>query len=138
MVIPLWSSITLFAELAVTAAIYVIIWHAYRIGVFWRWFAFAVLAYEALFDMSYMLSREAGEAGSVVYNPYTTALGAFHGIFSLLMFVALVAFFLRAAYRYRRGENYFRVHRRLTIAFAVAWGVSIASGIALFVMLYLV
>jgi len=137
MYFPFWSLVTLCTELLVTASVYAIITRAYRTGVFMRAFALAVLGYEALFNISYMLSRELSSVGATVYSPYETGLAIFHGIFSLVMFAALVAFFIAAMRAYQRGENYFRVHPRLTTVFAVAWGVSILSGVALFANLYL-
>ena len=135
--IPALSVITLCTELLVTASVYFIIGRSYHTGKFLRAFAFGVLAYEALFNISYMFSRELRGESAGPLNPYETALAAFHGIFSLVMFVALLAFFLVAARGYRRGENYFLRHRRLTIAFVCAWGISILSGVALFIRLYL-
>ena len=136
MSIPVWSIVTLCTELLVTASVYFIIWKGYRSGVFLRTFAFAVLAYEVLFNISYMLSRELGSAGAAVYSPYETGLAIFHGTFSLVMFVALVAFFLTAARAYARGGNYFASHPRLTLTFVIAWGISILSGITFFISLY--
>ena len=136
--VPVWSAVTLCTELVITVCVYSIIWKAYRTGVFLRVFAFSVLAYELLFNISYMFSREIGSSGAVTYNPYTTALAIFHGTFSLLMFVTLVVFFLVAEREYRRGENYFQTHRKLTIAFSIAWGVSILSGLIFFVSLYII
>ena len=136
--IPLWSIVTLFTELIVTTSVYFIIWKAYRTEVFLRHFAFAVLAYEALFNITYMASRAGSGQGNAVYSPYETTLAIFHGTFSLLMFAALVGFFMIAAYAYARGENYFLLHRKLTITFVIAWGVSILSGLVFFISLYLV
>ncbi|HUC01525.1 MAG TPA: hypothetical protein VMA75_01310 [Candidatus Paceibacterota bacterium] len=135
--IPLLSTITLCAELIVTTSIYFIIRKAYTTGVFLRWFAFGVLAYELLFNITYMFSRELKGDSAGPLNPYETAIGAFHGIFSLIMFVALIVFFLVAAGGYRKGENYFLKHRRLTITFVYAWGLSILSGVGLFISLYI-
>jgi hypothetical protein len=135
--IPILSAVTLIAELFVTASVYFIIWKAYRAGVFLRWFAFGILAYETLFNITYMFSRELKGESAGPLNPYETILGAFHGIFSLIMFVALVIFFVMAAGGYRRGENYFLKHRSRTITFVYAWGLSIISGVALFVTLYI-
>jgi hypothetical protein len=135
--IPLWSLLVLFAELLVTASVYFIIWKAYRTGVFLRLFAFAILAYEAIFNVSYMVSKENSVSGTTVYSPYETGMAIFHGVFSLVMFVALVVFFVTASRMYRRGENYFLTHQRLTITFVIAWAISILSGVAFFVSLYL-
>lgn len=137
MSIPAWSIITLCTELVVTASVYTIIWRSYRSGTFPTLFAALVLGYETLFNISYMLSRELSTPTTAVYNPYETGLAIFHGIFSLVMFASLVAFFIAAMRAYKRGENYFASHPRLTIVFSVAWGVSILSGAALFASLYL-
>jgi len=138
---PLLSIATLAAELIVTSLVYFIIVDAYRRGTFRTWLAVGVLAYEVLFNISYMLSRlvagtDAGHAE--ITTPYETGLAIFHGTFSLVMFLALVAFFIAAARGYARGANFFRDHARLTVAFSVAWAVSILSGILFFVALYLV
>jgi len=135
--IPILSAVTLIAELLVTASVYFIIRKAYRTGVFLRWFAFGILAYEMVFNITYMFSREVKGETAGPLNPYQTMLGAFHGIFSLVMFVALIIFFLTAAHGYKRGENYFLKHRLLTITFVYAWGLSILSGVGLFVSLYI-
>jgi hypothetical protein len=137
MYIPILSAVTLFAELLITASVYFIIWKAYRTGTFFRWFAFGVLAYEVLFNISYMFSKELRGDNAGVLNPYETTLAIFHGTFSLLMFILLLIFFIAAARGYRRGDNYFLKHRQLTIAFVYAWGLSILSGAGLFASLYL-
>jgi hypothetical protein len=137
MSLPLWSTVTLFTELVVTASVYFIMWKAYRTGKFLRIFAFVILGYELLFNVSYMLSREVAGETSVTYKPYETGLAIFHGIFSLVMFIALVTFFISAARDYKRGKNYFLLQPKLTFLFVIAWGVSILSGITLFTSLYL-
>jgi hypothetical protein len=136
MALSFWSTITLFTELMVTASIYFIVWKAYRTGKFLRIFAFVILGYELFFNVSYMLSREVAGETSVVYKPYETGLAIFHGIFSLVMFIALVTFFIVAARAYKRGKNYFLLQPKLTFLFVIAWGVSILSGITLFTSLY--
>ena len=135
--IPLWSVATLLTELVVTASVYFIIWKGYRTGIFLRLFAFGILTYEALFNVSYMFSRVSGVQGAVTYSPFEIALAIFHGIFSIIMFVTLIAFFLLAARVYSRGENYFLTQKKLTIAFVAAWGISILSGIIFFISLYI-
>lgn len=140
MAIPTWSIVTLVTEFGVTAAVFFVIWKAYTAGRFIRPLAFGVLAYEVIFNISYMLSRSlqhaSEEAGTE--KPGEIALAIFHGTFSLAMFVALIIFFFVAASRYARGENYFLVHRRLTVVFLWAWTVSVLSGASFFVLLYLV
>lgn len=135
--IPLWSIVTLATELCITACVFFIIWRAYTSARFLSGFAFAVLGYELLFNISYMASREVHGAAAPALDPYLTVLAIFHGVFSLVMFLALAAFFLAAWRRYARGVNFFAAHRTLTIIFLSAWTLSILSGVALFVQLYL-
>lgn len=140
MAIPTWSIVTLGTELVVSGFVYFIIYDAYRHGTFRRLTAFCVLAYEVLFNISYMLSRLlAGthDGTAQILTPYETGIAIFHGTFSLIMFLTLVTFFIIAARAYARGENYFRAHPRLTVAFSVAWLVSVLSGITFFIVLYL-
>lgn len=136
--IPLISSITLCTELLVTASVFFVIWKGYRTGAFLRWLAFPVLAYEVLFNITYMASREASGQGTTVYSPYDTAVAIVHGTFSLVMFIALLVFFIVAARAYARSENFFLKHKRLTLVFLIAWSISILSGVLFFVSLYLV
>ena len=151
MTIPLISIVTLLAEILITVFVYYVIWHAYTTGRFIRRLAFGILAYELVFNISYMLSRELSQKDTRVYNPYETFLAIFHGIFSIIMFVTLVVFFLVATRVYNNKDNlqkekqetasaetnFFRNHKYMTGTFVVAWGVSILSGITLFYSLYL-
>ena len=138
---PVWSIVTLVAELAVTAIVYFVIYEAYTRGVFHRALALGVLVYELLFNITYMASRllkGTHDGTAQVFTPYETGLAIFHGTFSLGMFVALVAFFVIAARAYARGDSFFHDRPRLTFAFCVAWGISILSGVLFFIALYLV
>jgi cation transport ATPase len=142
MAIPWVSILTLLAEILITVLVYFVIWYAYRTGKFIRRLAFGILLYELIFNISYMISREVGQKDSRTYNPYETALGIFHGVFSIVMFLTLVVFFLFAAHAYQKSndtkkENFFRVHTCTTVAFVCAWAISILSGILLFSSLYL-
>ncbi len=138
---PLISVFTLCTELIVTALVFYVIYKAYTTGVFARKLAFGVLTYEVLFNISYMVSRELAEpkgAEEIGESSLLTLLAIFHGAFSMVMFLTLLAFFILAARAYRRGENFFLGHRRVTIAFLCAWTVSILSGVAFFTLLYIV
>jgi hypothetical protein len=126
----------------VTVAVFYIIYRAYYEHYFLRGFAITVLAYELLFNISYMSSRLFGhvlseEHAQMHHAPYEIAVAAFHGIFSLLMFILLIVFFIFAIRAYGRGEQFFSNHTKLTLAFVVAWIISIFSGIFLFFLLYL-
>ncbi len=136
--IPIWSVVTLAAELLITAAVYITIIKAYRTGVFLRRLAFGVLVYETIFNITYMLSREISSTSAAVYSPYETGLAIFHGIFSIIMFITLIFFFIAADRGYTRGENYFSARPRLVAAFAIAWAISILSGVTFFVSLYII
>lgn len=136
--IPLSSTITLLSEIIITICVSIVIWRAYTKNIFTAWLAGAALAYELIVNVTYMATREVkGASAPAALNPYLTGLAIFHGVFSLIMFVALIALMLIAWRRYRAGENYFATHPRLTLAFCIAWGISILSGIALFADLYL-
>jgi hypothetical protein len=134
---PFWSQLTLFTELGITACVYFIIWRGYARNQFMSSFAFGVLLYELLFNVSNMSSRELHSLATPALSPYLTALAIYHGIFSLVMFIALVAFFIAGWRGYGAGVNFFALHVRLTVSFLIAWTISILSGVALFVSLYL-
>lgn len=137
--IPLFSIISLVTEILVTISVLTVIYRAYHSGVFMRMLTYGTLLYEGAVNISYMTHRlleHAPDEVTIYHEPGTIALAAFHGTFSLLMFIALIVFFLMAAHRYGRGENYFRAHPRLTKTFVVAWLVSISSGIVFFFLLY--
>lgn len=138
MTIPFFSIFTLCTELLVTAAVFFTIYRSFRTGIFPRFLAFAAMGYELIFNISYMVfrARERAEAPQQAMKAGEVVLAAFHGAFSFFMFLALIVFFIVAARAYTRGENYFRAHRMLTFTFLIAWTVSIISGIAFFVRLY--
>lgn len=140
MTIPLWSIVTLVTELGVTTAVFYIIWKGVTEVRFIRPLAFLVLAYEALFNISYMVTRlleDASKDVMAVEKPGDVLFAIFHGTLSLIMFVSLVIFFLVAAKRYAQGENFFLHHHRLTTIFLYAWAASVFSGVFLFFRLYL-
>ena len=105
-----------------------------------RGFAFAVLVYEILFNITYMLSRvlrHLPEHPHEHHEPLVLVVAIFHGIFSPIMFAALLAFFIRAAVVYGRGDNFFKNHPILTAIFIGAWTLSIFSGVLFFFLLYI-
>ncbi|MCB9810838.1 MAG: hypothetical protein H6779_00945 [Candidatus Nomurabacteria bacterium] len=139
MEIPVFSIISLITEILVTVSVLVIIYKAYYTGVFMRGFAFFVLGYEIMFNISYMLSRvlhHLPEHHDSHHEPFELGLAIFHGTFSLIMFIGLVIFFLMAAKKYATGENYFAKHPRFTSLFIAAWLVSVFSGMLFFYLLY--
>jgi len=137
---PFFSIVSLITELFVTASVFYIIYRAYHEGVFMRGFAYCVLGYEAIFNITYMFSRvirHVPEHASAQHSPFHIGLAIFHGIFSLVMFIALIVFFLMAARAYGNGVDYFKLHPWVTTTFVIAWTISIFSGVLFFFVLYI-
>ena len=128
--IPWFSTFTLFTEIIVTGAVLYVIYSGYAKNRFPSRIAAAALSYEILFNISYMASRLVTHEDSKQYpdSPFHIALAIFHGSFSLLMFILLLVFMFFAWKGYRRGENFFRVRRKLTIIFIVSWMIAVLSG----------
>jgi len=140
MTAPFFSIFALIAEFCVTAVVFYVIWTAIANVRFNRKLGFGVLAYEVIFNISYMVMRSlehVSEKPSVVEKPGETALAIFHGTFSLVMFIALVIFFIVADKHYAKGENFYVHHHRLTSVLLYSWSVSVLSGALFFARLYL-
>jgi uncharacterized membrane protein YozB (DUF420 family) len=133
---PLYSTVSLIAELFVTAAVVTVIMTAYRKNLFRRRLAALALSYEILFNISYMVYRVLTHDEAKPESPFDIGLAIFHGTLSLAMFIALIVFMAVAWKRYAKGENYFRVHRTLTISFLVLWTISVVSGVLFYFVEY--
>lgn len=134
---PLISTITLCAELLVSAIIYYSLYQGYKKDKFPTRLAFGALAYEIIFNISYMVSKVSDNAmATKVEAPATVFLAITHGILSLVMFIALIIFFVFAWKSYRKEINFFRKHKNLTIAFTFFWTLSILSGTLFYLALY--
>ncbi len=136
--IPWFSTFTLFTETVVTAGILYVFYKAYYHNFFQFKLAAAVLAYEVCFNISYMAYRALRHSDSKAYpdSAFHIALAAFHGIFSLLMFLLLLLFMYFAWKNYRRGINFFRNHKILTLMFLISWLVAVASGYLFYYQAY--
>jgi len=135
---PLVSTITLFAELVISAIIYYTLYQGYKNNKFPTKLAGFALLYEAVFNISYMVSRVPSQTHAArVASPFLIALAIVHGILSLVMFVALIIFFIFAWTRYRKGENYFHSHKILTSVFLFFWTFSIVSGVLFYLVEYI-
>lgn len=134
---PLYSTITLIAEIVISAAIYYSIYSGYTHNKFpWK-LAGAALAYEIFFNISYMVLRFSAHTGT--HEPSAgLALAIIHGVLSLAMFIALIVFFVLAWINYRKGINYFRLHRVWTIIFLVFWTLAVVSGILFYLVEYVI
>lgn len=134
--IPWFSAFTAVTELFVTVAIFYVIYQAWANDEFHGKLLAGALAYEVLFNITYMTSRlfTHGHTGS--HPDWLVGLLAGHGILSLVMFLGLVAMSV-AAYRWdQRGENLFARYSVLTGVFVVLWTISIVSGEAIFLLEY--
>ena len=87
---PFLSTFTLFTEIIITAAILYVFYRGYKYNKFPFKVAFIALAYEILFNVSYMSFRALTHDDSnltVPHSPLHTGLAIFHGTFSLIMFM---------------------------------------------------
>jgi hypothetical protein len=136
--IPWFSTFTLFTELLVTASVLYVFYSAYKRNVFPFTLVAITLGYEILFNISYMASRAlGGKNPSKLAGGSVIGLAIFHGIFSLIMFIALLVFMGLAWVNYKKGINYFQQHKYSTISFIILWMIAIASGFAFYALAYL-
>lgn len=134
---PLYSTITLFTELIVSAIIYYTLYQGYKHNKFPTKLAAAALLYEILFNISYMASQvPKHEKAARVESLPVILLAIVHGVLSLVMFVTLVIFFILAWRGYRKGHNYFHQHKVFTFLFLGFWTFSILSGILFYFVEY--
>ena len=136
--IPWFSTFTLFTETLITVLVFVIFFQGYYRSRFLTRTAAVTLAYEILFNISYMASRALNHEDSKTYpdSSFHIALAIFHGTFSLLMFVLLLTFMYFAWKNYRAGVNFFLKYKKLTAAFLIAWLIAILSGYLFYYQAY--
>jgi hypothetical protein len=136
---PLISTITLLTEVIISTIIYFTLYQGYTQGKFPTKLAFFALIYETLFNITYMFSRVPGHTKvAKIEAPYVVGLAIIHGILSLIMFVALVIFFIAAWRNYKKEVNYFKAHKILTWTFLFFWTFSIVSGILFYFVEYVI
>ncbi|HTM68281.1 MAG TPA: hypothetical protein VL426_03180 [Candidatus Binatia bacterium] len=133
---PIYSTVSLVTELFVSAGIVTAIVQAYRKNVFRKRLVLLTLAYETLFNVSYMIYRVLTHEEEPHESKIDVGLAIFHGTLSLAMFIALIVFMIIAWKRYAKGVNFFRAHRILTGMFLFLWALSILSGIAFYFVEY--
>ena len=135
---PLYSTLTLIAELGVSAIVYFAVYQGFQKGKFpTKLVAFALL-YEVIFNISYMVSRVPSHVrAAAVEKPWITGLAIVHGVLSLLMFIFLIVFFVLAWKNYRRGINFFKNHSVSTYVFLALWTCSVLSGILFYFVEYI-
>lgn len=134
---PLYSTITLIAELIISTVIYYTLYQGYKYNKFPTKLAAFALLYEIIFNISYMASRVPSQQHAAkVASPFLIGLAIIHGILSLVMFIALVIFFIFAWRAYRKGNNFFASHKILTWLFLIFWTFSIVSGVLFYIVEY--
>lgn len=135
---PLYSTITLFAELIISTIIYYTLYQGYKHNRFPTKLAGFALLYEIIFNISYMASRVPSQQHAAkVASLFLIILAIIHGTLSLLMFIALVIFFIFAWKSYRKGDNFFATHKTMTWLFLIFWTFSIVSGVLFYFVEYL-
>lgn len=134
--IPWLSTLTLFTELIVTACVLYAFYSGYKKNRFPTALIAGALIYETFVNVAYMVSRAAGGELQPGGPGWYIALAAFHGIFSLLMYLGVIAFMLLAWRNYRKGVNYFAAHPALTRWFIALWLIAILSGISFYFTSY--
>lgn len=131
MVAPLQSTITLGMELLIAVVIATIIYRAWAKNIFMRRLAIFAVAYETVFNIGYMILRSA-HASKATLSPQLMAVGAVHGILSLVIFVAVIVLFWKASKSFSKGENYFQKHTVIAALFLLGWIISLLSGLWLY------
>lgn len=134
--VPAFSAFTAVTELFVTAAIFYVGYRAIADDVFETNILVASLAYEVVFNISYMTSRLFTHDHTTHHPDWLVGLLAGHGILSLVMFVGLLGLSWAAWRRHREGGNLLAEKIGWTALFAVLWTVSILSGEAIFLLEY--
>lgn len=135
MIAPAYSTFALIAEPFVTAAVFYTFYQGYKHNRFPEKVAFGAVAYETFFNISYMFYKLPQHL-SRFNKAWYAALGATHGILSIIMFVGLIVFLLLAQRNYKKGTNYFREHRNISIVFLVFWLIALFTGFALYYTTY--
>ena len=118
MQIPFFSTFTLFTEMIVTVSILYVFYLGYKKNKFPFKIVAVALAYEIAFNISYMAYRSISNVKNEPKMPRLILdLVIFHGIFSLIMFVALLIFMGLAWRSYKKEINYFKLYRTFSILF---------------------
>ena len=126
---PIYSTVTLFAELFVSAVIYYSLYQGYKNKRFPSTLVGVALLYEVIFNISYMAMQVPGYAKAAnVESSFVVGLAIVHGFLSLIMFLTLVLFFILAFKNYRKGVNFFKKHKNFTFIFLFFWTFSVISG----------
>ena len=136
--IPPFSIFSAVSELFVTAGVLYVVRRNWTRRTFPLWLFLAVALFEALVNVTYMATRTARAAGG--HDEIGAGMRLFfaaHGMLSLLAYLWFVVLGVMAWVSQQGGKFWFRDHPAHTVAFLVAWTISIVSGEAIFVTRYL-
>jgi hypothetical protein len=134
--IPVYSALTAFTELIVTVAIFYVAHRALVEDELEMRVLGAAVAYEILFNVTYMTARLFSHGHTGSHPDWMVTLLAGHGALSFVMLLGLIAFGL-LAWRGARGDrNLLREQAGSIYAFLGLWTISILSGEAVFVLEY--
>jgi small-conductance mechanosensitive channel len=127
---PWFSTFTLITEALVTISVLYIFYSGYKKNKFPFVLTGITLAYEILFNISYMASRALSKKIDVSPpdSKLLIALAIFHGSFALLMFLALLVFMFFAWKNYKKGINFFQNHKLMLKIFIFCWLLAVISG----------
>ena len=126
--IPPYSIFSATTEVLVTVAVFYVFWKAWH-GDFRRGLLVGVLAFEVLFNVSYMAYRMFWDTdGLEEIPPWLGSVAAGHGILSLLMLLLLFFITAMAWNDNERRENFIRDNPIMTWIFLSVWTLSVVSG----------
>lgn len=134
---PLFSTFSAVAEIFVTLAVFIVIFHNFRERGFLGRLALGVIVFEFSVNMLYMVSRMDQPVHTRVAGDTSWILPAVHGSLSLFVFILFVVLTLFAWSFSQRGRFFFREHRILTYTFLFLWMASVLSGHYLYARTYL-
>ena len=133
---PAFSIFAALSELIITAIVYyTIISHRQGRPFRFKLLGFAIL-YEALVNVSYMVTRFVGSESPVHFSSQMKLFATIHGIFSMLVFIWLIILFFLASSSAKLEQNFFGDHKFSTYLFLILWGFSVASGELMFALIY--
>jgi hypothetical protein len=134
---PLFSTITLLAEIVISCIVFLSIYQGYFNNKFPVKLVTFALLYETIFNISYMVSKAINHVKvEKISPPSIIALAIIHGTLSLIMFISLVIFFILAWKGYKKGINFFKEHKKTTTTFLIFWTLSVSSGIIFYFVEY--
>ena len=131
------STFTLFAEIIISICILYSFYSGYKNNKFPFNLVATALIYEILFNISYMVYRMvSNEKSEHLLSNFALGLAIFHGIFSFIMFIALLVFMGLAWKNYKKGINYFFKHKIATFTFIFFWIIAVVSGFLFYYVIY--